>query len=108
MDFSPLPDGVLNIFGEKMQVEVRGVRTELTLAFSAPFVGLGLGGVAIERPNPQVVGRAAEWNATGAQPGDSVIRGASEFDAGQRYTVVDVPPPDDAGFVTVTLRKYPS
>lgn len=100
VDFTGLRSGILASFGEPVIVTVGGVEYPLTAAFLAPHVSQDLGSVPVNRPDPQIVAKTADWAATEAGNEDTVTRG------GVRYTVVDVQP-DDAGLVQITLRRYP-
>jgi hypothetical protein len=99
VDYTGLRDGLLSSFGEPVTVTVSAVLTALTGAFLAPHVGMDLNGAPVNRPDPQLVVRTAEWAATNAQNGNTVTRAAVV------YTVVDAQPDDD-GLTMVTLRRY--
>lgn len=99
VDYTGMRNGLLAAYGEPVTVTVGAVNTALTGAFLAPYVGMDLGGVPVNRPDPQLIARSAEWAATNAQNGNTVTRTAVS------YTVVDAQPADD-GLTTVTLRKY--
>jgi hypothetical protein len=106
MDYAPLRASVIDTFGEDMEAEVGGVRQPLRAVFLEPMTD-AVGDQAM-RPNPQLRLPRAAWAATGAGHGDVVVRGASEIEAGTRYTVVDVPPvADPAGLFDITLRQNP-
>ena len=99
VDFTGLRSGILATYGEPVTVTVGGVEHPLTAAWLAPHTGDDLGGVPVNRPDPQAVARAADWAATHAENEDIITRG------GIRYTVVDVQP-DDADLVQITLRRF--
>lgn len=99
VDFTGLRSGILASFGEPVTVTVGGVEHPLTAAFLEPHVGQDFGGVSVNRPDPQIVVHAADWDAIEAEREDIVTRN------GIRYTVVD-PQPSDDGMITVTLRRY--
>jgi hypothetical protein len=101
VDYAGMLDGLLASFGEQVLVNVSGADFPITAAFLHPYVGTAIGGVPVNRPNPQIVARTADWNETGAKNGDKVLR------SGIEYTVVN-PEPSDDGATTVTLRKYAS
>jgi hypothetical protein len=100
IDYTGLRDGLLATFGEQVTVTVGGVESPLTAAWLAPHVGMDLG-VPVNRPDPQIVARAEDWDEIEAQNGDSITRN------GVVLTIADVQPDDD-GMVTVTLRRYTS
>lgn len=99
VDFTGLRSGILASFGEPVIVTVGGVEHPLTAAWLAPHTGQDIGGVPVNRPDPQCVARASDWAAIEAGTEDIITR------AGIRYTVVDVIP-DDADLVQITLRRY--
>ncbi len=99
VDFTGLRSGILASFGEPVIVTVGGVEHPLTAAFLQAHVGQDIGGVPVNRPDPQIVLRTADWEAIEAQREDIVTRN------GIRYTVVDPQPADD-GLTTVILRRY--
>lgn len=99
MDWSGLGIAVLSSFGQTVTVTVGGVDTPLTAAFLAPHRGANLAGVPVDRPEPLLLAKLADWEVTDADNGDTVTIGEDV------YTVVNTQT-DDAGLVTVTLRKY--
>lgn len=99
VDFTGLRSGILASFGEPVIVTVGGVEHPLTAAFLEPHVGQDIGGVPVNRPDPQIVVRATDWATIEAEREDIVTRN------GIRYTVVD-PQPSDDGLTTITLRRY--
>lgn len=101
IDYAGLREGLLSTFGEPVTVSVGGVESPLTAAFLAPHTGMDLGGVQVNRPDPQIVARIEDWEEIEAQTGDTITRNAVV------YTIADAQPDDD-GLVTVTLRRYAS
>lgn len=100
MDYGLTTAAILATQGEPMTVTVGGTPHPITAAFLAPHMGATFAGVPINRPEPQLLARAADWLATGAGPGDTVERGATV------YTIVDNVVADDSGSVLVPLRLY--
>lgn len=101
VDFTGLRSGILASFGEPVIATVSGADFPLTVAFLEPYVGTVLGGVAVNRPNPQLLAHADDWLKTRAKNGDRVLR------AGMEYTVVSAEPSDD-GTMLVNMRRYQS
>lgn len=99
VDFTGLRSGILANYGEPVIVTVGGVEHPLTVAWLSPHVSQDIGGVPVNRPDPQAVARVADWGAIEAGHEDIINRD------GIRYTVVDVQP-DDAGLVQITLRRF--
>ena len=99
VDFTGLRTGILASFGEPVIATVGGVEHPLTVAWLAPHVGQDIGGVPVNRPDPQCVANANDWAAIESGTEDIITR------AGIRYTVVDVQPDDD-GLTLITLRRY--
>jgi len=101
IDYSGMLSGILATYGEPVIVTVGGADFPLTAAFLEPYVGTAVGGVPVNRPNPQLLLGTDAWLATGAKNGAKVLRADTE------YTVVDAAPSDD-GMTVVNLRKYAS
>jgi hypothetical protein len=99
VDFTGLRSGILANFGEPVIVTVGGVEHPLTAAFLEAHVGQDIGGVPVNRPDPQIVTRTEDWEAIEAEREDIITRNSI------RYTVVDTMPTDD-GMTTVILRRY--
>lgn len=100
IDYANMRKSLLASFGEPVTVTVAGLARPFTAAFLSPHVGLDVSGVLINRPDPQFIATAADWDATAAVAGDVIAR------AGVNYTAIDVQPTDD-GMVVVLARRYP-
>jgi hypothetical protein len=97
--FAALREGILARFGEAVIAAPQGIAAPLEGAWRAPWQGAEIGGVPTDRPQPQLLVRAEDWQALGLGSGATVRR------AGTDYTVVDSQP-DQAGLLALTLRRY--
>ncbi len=100
VDYTGMRRSLLATFGEPVQVTVGGVTSPLTAAYLAPYQGVDVGGVQVNRPDPQFLVETALWAATGAGAGNTLTRADATV-----FTVVDARPEDD-GLTVVTARRY--
>jgi hypothetical protein len=94
-----LNDALLAVWGEFVTVSVGAVDTVLTGAFRAPFVGMAVGGLQVERPDPTVTFKTSDLTPVGAQPGDTVTIGA------ETWQIVSIKP-GDGGMTELLLRAF--
>ena len=100
IDYAGMRRSLLASFGEPVTVVVGGLDRPLTAAYLAPYTGVDVGGVPVNRPDPQFIVTTADWEATEAQTNDVIVRAA-----GIEYVIVDAQPADD-GMTVVAARQY--
>lgn len=100
IDYAGMRRSLLASFGEQVTVVVGGLDRPLTAAYLAPYTGVDVGGVQVNRPDPQFIANTADWEATAAQTNDVIVRAD-----GIEYVVVDPQPADD-GMTVIAARRY--
>lgn len=110
MSFDSIIDRINNAtfrtFAKTALVRVGANETEMQGIYRAPYTGESgsassrIGGVQVNRPDPHIVFRLAEYQATGAMDGDVVENHAGTF------TIVGAQPDSEGGTVDVTLRAF--
>jgi hypothetical protein len=92
-------DAVLGRFGEVATVTVGGDDFPLEAAYRAPYAGMAIGPLEVNRPDPEALVRTADWTALGAKPGDVIALVEGSF------TVVSAAP-NDCGGTLLKLRAF--
>lgn len=104
-----LNDAVLNrLGGRDYTINVADVEHTLEGLYRAPWSGTAVGGVPVDRPEPVIFFRYAEFLAIGPEAGNLISEVPVEgidADMPQPMTILDWQP-DDGGMVKVRLGGY--
>jgi len=94
-----LDDAAIACFGEEVIFHADTGNVPARAIYRAPWEGTALGGIIVERADPSIDMRLADWQALDMQADDEVtVRGV-------RYTILEYPA-DDGGMVHISLAKY--